>query len=48
MQLDHILRVSRAAQKYRGPGPLAEAIDRVDDDGATIPRLLQAQRELEG
>lgn len=27
---------------------LAEAIDRVDDDGQTIPRLLQAQRQLEG
>lgn len=27
---------------------LAEAIARVDDDGQTIPRLLQAQQLLEG
>ena len=25
---------------------LAEAIDRADDDGQTVPRLLQAQRQL--
>ncbi len=27
---------------------LAEAMDRVNDDGATIPRLLRAQRVLAG
>ncbi len=50
--VDH--QCARTAKKLKGPGPLstgealAASIHRADDGGRTVPRLLLAQRVLEG